>query len=68
MQTLMLGKTLAAGEIPVTRQREGGCEKQKAREAERGDEGEARGAERENRLRYSTFSKVKGLRLPAIST
>jgi len=32
MQTLMLGKTLAAGEIPVTRRREGGCEEERERE------------------------------------
>lgn len=39
MQTLMLGKTLAAGEIPVTRQREGGreggIEREKGREGKR---------------------------------
>lgn len=29
MQTLMLGKTLAAGEILVTHQREGGYEKER---------------------------------------
>lgn len=40
MQTLMLGKTLAAGEIPVTRQREGGREEGREGERKRGKEGE----------------------------
>lgn len=70
MQTLMLGKTLAAGEIPVTRQREGGYEEGRKKEREGGcvcrekREGETGW---ENWLWYRAFSKVKGPHLPAIS-
>jgi len=79
MQTLMLGKTLAAGEIPLTRPREEGREKERQqgraagkwreseRERERG-EVETRRKERESSLRYDAFSKVNGPYLPAIST
>lgn len=50
MQTLMLGKTLAAGEIPVTRQRAGGYEEDRERERVGVNEGRERERDRARKL------------------
>lgn len=61
MQTLMLGKTPAAGEIPVTRQIEGGCEEGRDGECRAGKD--ESGRERQ-RVKIGSdigrFRKLKG--------